>query len=304
MSTIEGAEIKKLVSLLSRRGVKFYHACQLKDFKTYLKLEGVPSRAVMEEGSYPFTKFETDEVDRVNEVWDLVFGNLQDYGVPYAFGKWSESSSPTPNPYGPILLVFDPKIFLEADDVAVCLRSAGGMRFNRDRECISSCEEMNKIFKYEDMSEASNEYAKAYIAYTKDLIERFENKKAKSPEVSMIVDGGVISFSWILKIEVDSHIVSDKSLHSVVRKLVRMDKNVNCKVWERKYKDTTRCEILRELTGILQKTETTLLSLSKSKSISEELQDWVRRLRKGEMDIFFNRFVKYLRSGTVLELAK
>jgi hypothetical protein len=71
-------------------------------------------------------RFDTDAQNHINGAWPKVFGNLCDFGHGFAVGHWTEGKSPTPNPFGPILLVANPEILLNADDVAICLRSAGG----------------------------------------------------------------------------------------------------------------------------------------------------------------------------------
>ncbi len=87
MSLIQNSEIVSLIDLFNRREAKIYHACQYRDFKTYLELGGVPSRNLMESSGLPYTSFDTDDEDKTNEVWAKVFGNLSDFGFAFAKGS-------------------------------------------------------------------------------------------------------------------------------------------------------------------------------------------------------------------------
>ena len=82
-----------------------YHACQLRDFESYLKVGGIPSRQLLERRGLGFTAFDTDEQDHVNDVWSKVFLNLQDFGKLFDSGK-----DAVPNPYGPILIRVRPDV--------------------------------------------------------------------------------------------------------------------------------------------------------------------------------------------------
>ena len=191
MPTITGNEINILIDIFNERGVRFYHACQYKDFKTYLRLGGVPSRNLMENSGLDYTHFDTDDVDQDNSVWDKVFGNLSDFGLGFAMFNHSEHTAPLPNPYGPILLVFKPEVFLSAYDVAICLRSAGANRFNRENEALL-VEQVNKIFRYENVNEAIYPSDRSSIKWKDALQEAFGIRGASSPEVSCIVNNEVL----------------------------------------------------------------------------------------------------------------
>jgi hypothetical protein len=84
MPLIEGADLSEIVDLLKNRGVNFFHACQFKDFNSYLDLQGLPCRQLLEENGSAYTPFTTDGRDRTNGVGDKVFGNFSDYGYVFA----------------------------------------------------------------------------------------------------------------------------------------------------------------------------------------------------------------------------
>lgn len=137
----DGPAINELITLLERRGVSLYHACQFGDFCAYLRLGGIPSRALLEGSRQRFTPFETDVHDRQNGVWDKVFVNLADFGEWFAHGFCA-----VPNPYGPIVLQLRPAALRAAADVAVCGRSAGAADFDRRREALGRVEDVDRLF--------------------------------------------------------------------------------------------------------------------------------------------------------------
>jgi len=300
MPTIQGAEIENLITLFNNRGQKFYHACQYKDFKTYVELDGVPSRNLMEERGLPYTPFDTDETDRDNEVWNKVFGNLQDFGFGFAQGRRNPNTAPTPNPYGPILLIFNPEVFREATDVAICLRSAGGRNFNRENEALATAEIVNRIYEYEDILEAPNHYAKAYIKYSDSLQETFNDPEAMTPEVSCIVENERLSFAQLWGIKVDGYTINGQNLY---QKVIQIKSNSNLNGWTtlRRYAEG-RQEIKQELAELLLQDFISIPQIIQRENISENLRDWATRIQAGNMIFFYNRFASYLRTGTILEL--
>lgn len=289
-----------MITLFQNRGVKIYHACQYKDFKTYLDLGGVPSRNLMEQSGLSYTIFDTDNTDRENEVWNKVFGNLQDFWYSFAQGQRNENTAPTPNPYGHILLIFNPEVFREATDVAICLRSAGGREFNREKEALPNVEAVNRIFKYEDTNQAPNDYAKAYIKYQQALRETFGDPNAMTPEVSCIVTNERFSFNHLFRIIVDPYIINSQDLKEKVLSL-KIQHRLNGVVRKRLYREG-RMEMKQELANILLENFISIPELINAQNISDNLRDYATRIQRGEMTFFYNRFAKYLRTGTLLEL--
>ena len=304
MPTISGAEIENLITLFNSRDQKFYHACQYKDFKTYVELGGVPSRNLMEQSGLPFTPFDTDATDRNNAVWNKVFGNLSDFGLGYAQGKKSTNTAPAPNPYGPILLMFNPEVFREATDVAICLRSAGGRDFNRENEALSTATEVNRIFKFENLAEVpeNNEYAKSYIKYSGELQEEFEDPDAMTPEVSCVVENEKFSFEHLFRIEVDPFVINNIQLREKINQ-IKIQNGLNGVVWARLYKrGENRMEMKQELANLLLDNITTIPQIIQNEANSERLRDWATRLQAGRITWLYDRYAKYLRTGTILEL--
>jgi hypothetical protein len=301
MSVISGVELENVINLFQTRGVKFYHACQYKDFKTYLQLGGVPSRNIMKSSGLPYTVFDTDETDQKNEVWNKVFGNLSDFGFRFAQSKSNNNTAPTPNPYGPILLIFYPDVFREASDIAICLRSAGGRNFNRDRESLSSVDEVNRIFEY-TVENAPNEKAKSYIKFSPSLRQEFNDNNAMSPEVSCTVSDEILSFNYLNSIIVDSYEINGITLIRKVKEVIR-NCEINCQIWERRYSEG-RKEIKTQIANLLlhNPNPMNLSDIINSTETSELLKSLAIRWREGTVEWQYKRYAKYLLSGTLLEM--
>lgn len=297
MPTIQKSEIENLIILFNQRGLKFYHACQYKDFKTYIKLGGIPSRNLMEKSGLPYTVFDTDEKDKKNEVWNKVFGNLENFGVGFAQGKANPNTAPTPNPYGPILLIFNPEVFREATDVAICLRSAGGTDFNRENEALPDIATIARIFKYSNISDASTTYAKAYIKHASELRQEFKNSSAMTPEVSCIVSNETLSFTHLSAIQSDLYTINKISLYEKVRQLKTVN-GLNGTTSARQYNDG-RLAIKQEIANLNLNQFVSIPQIIANTTISEELRDYATRLQKGQITWQYDRYAKYLRGGTL-----
>ncbi|MGI0014208.1 MAG: hypothetical protein ACREBU_12320 [Nitrososphaera sp.] len=302
MPLLKDEHLTQVVELLDERGVFFYHACQLKDFRTYLQLGGIPSRNLMERSRLPYTAFETDSFDHNNGVWTKVFGNLTDFGAGFAHGKWEEETAPTPNPYGPILLVAKPQILLKADDFAICLRSAGGRNFDRAAESLVSREDVDRLFRY-DIDAAPSEQSKAYIKYSGDLRREFANRYGAAgpttlnPEISCTVEGEHLPLDDLHCILTDKYRVGETSLGAVVARVA--DRGVA----ERSYRDS-RHIILSDLANMLAAGTYPLQDIAISNYVSPSTRDWARRLIAGGLEWQYRRFSSYLMEGTLSELLK
>lgn len=101
------------------RGVRFYHAENLQNFRTYCSAGGLLCRqALMREDPVGFTRFYSDALDAQLGVLGRVFGNLIDFGALF-----SRSANTVPNVYGPITLVFRPEVFSLMRDLRITPQS-------------------------------------------------------------------------------------------------------------------------------------------------------------------------------------
>jgi hypothetical protein len=208
---IRGSEIHDLVALFRKRKIVLYHACQFKDFEAYLKLGGVPSRAVLEKAQAQYTAFVTDKSDHVNQVWDKVFLNLSD------FGRWfGEAAGNMPNPFGPILLIIKPNALASALNVAVCLRSAGAKGFNREKEALP-LDHVERLFCHPANAGTPQS---TYVKFSEELQKEFHTSQARSPEISCTYPNGILPLEFVSKILVDPYTIGDQALVYLVQQTV------------------------------------------------------------------------------------
>lgn len=310
MPLLQGDVLKQVVQLFERRGVRFYHACQLKDFRSNVALGGVPSRHLMEQTRSPFTAFDSDDADRRSGAWSKVFGNLSDFGFPFAYSELKNPrTAPTPVVYGPVLLVMRPATLLEASDVAICLRSAGAQGFDRTVESLGTVEDVEKLFASEYV--AGERYANAYIKYSEPLRQEFAQRvgakdapgwKTLNPEISCTTEQGKLTFAQLDSIVVDSHVVNDSQLLNAVEQCCR-DAGVRTRIWPRRYRPGANREaILADLGRVGLAGAADLAGFAATADLSEQSRDWAGRLVAGNLGWQFDRYLRYLREGTLTQL--
>ena len=284
---LQGQAIRDVVQLLQQRKAKLYHACQLVDFQSYLRLKGIPSRVLMEAEGLPYTNFDTDDSDRTNGVWDKVFGNFSDFGLTFARGHVA-----IPNVYGPILLRIKPDAFLEATDLAICLRSAGGKGFNRETESLASVKEVDRLFKH-----SQNHDRASWIKFRKELQEEFSMPEASAPEFSCTVASGKFPLEYVEFAQVDSYVIGGKSLCDRVKQL-KTENGSNFPIYNRR----DHCpSYTNELVEILVNSNSapSLSNLCQSLSVSSDLRVWAKAVIDRNLEYQFNRFARYLINGTI-----
>lgn len=284
---LQGQAIRDVVQLLQQRKAKLYHACQLIDFQSYLRLGGIPSRALMEAGGLPYTNFDTDDSDHTNGVWDKVFGNFSDFGMTFAKGNVA-----IPNVYGPILLQIKPDAFLEATDLAICLRSAGGKGFNRETESLASVEDVDRLFKH-----PQNDDRASWIKFRNELQQEFSMPEASAPEFSCTVVSGKFPLEYVEFARVDSYVIGGKALCDQVEQL-KTENRQNFPIYSR----GDRCpSYTNELVEILANSNSTpsLSNLCQSPDVSSDLKIWAKAVMDRNLEYQFNRFARYLVNGTI-----
>lgn len=287
----QGEEIKELVELLNNRGAYLYHACQLIDFQSYLKLGGIPSRSHLESNSQPYTPFKTDENDRANDDWDKVFANLSDFGWTFAKGY-----DAVPNVYGPILFKIKPEVFYEATDVAICLRSAGREGFDRERESLKSLSEVNNLFK--NSVEDPDTKKRSYVKYRQDLQTDFKCSNASAPEISCTVASGIFPLHYVDLVRVEPYIIQGQFLQVKVEE-IKSNSGATFRVFQR-----DSCPAYtNELLNILESGVPSLQHLSENSNVSPELRNWAKRVIDRTIANQFNdSFAPYLYDGTILPI--
>ena len=288
---ISGNEIQSLVDLLLERDVSLYHACQLIDFKSYLALGGIPSRALLEDKGLPFTPFDTDTNDKANGVWDKVFGNLKEFGEIFAAGRhWP------PTVYGPIQLQLNPSALLEASDVAVCLRSAGGEGFNRESEALT-IDEIDRTFYHP----RNAPFPESTLVKSQRLLgEEFAKTKPQSPEISCSVPNQVLSARYITVVLVDPYILNGQRLLDSVSNVVKNEGKFDFRIHRRNCPEKSRIHLYNEIAECIREEIPSLPDLARDSMLSPTLREYAQQvLGNSEAERQFNRYVKYLLHGTL-----
>lgn len=304
---IEGDEVGLLVEDFAKRGVKLYHACQLKDFRTYLQAGGVPSRKVLE-ATGAYTAFDTDRQDKINGVWDKVFFNISDFGgtfaTGYTGGDTKRPTSATPNAFGPILLVLSPDALTTAEDVAICLRSAGGQEFDRQADSLD-LDQVGELFQGGTGSrEASWQRKKAEIQTALRL-----DYSPSHPEISCSISDGVANLQYVKEVVVDPIHVGDRSLLELVSEA--MARRGGPTPRSRSWIHASRTSVYNELTQIIaalsdrdldrlrNNADAVLQEIANGVGASDALQEWAKACRSANLGWMFGRYACYLRRGTI-----
>lgn len=290
---ITGDHIRSLVKLFEDRQVFLYHACQLTDFQSYLRLGGIPSRALLESGQLEFTIFQTDTTDKENKVWDKVFVNLEDFG-----GRFARGRSQVPNPYGPILFEISPSALLEVTDVAICLRSAGVRGFNREGEALKKIEDVDRLFTYSvDHPEV---FKRRWPKFKETLQAEFEDLSAQTPEISCTVPSGMLSIQSVRRVRVDPYTVNGQSLHNWVYRIKTSYGGPIFRVYERdRFKDSSRKSVYNEIAELIREEIPSLSTILQDHTCSQPLREWAKQILEVNLEWQFKRYAVYLREGTL-----
>ena len=290
---IRGNAISELVDLLVRRQTSLWHACNLQDFRAYLALGGVPSRAALEASGLAYTGFTTDVADRANGVWDKVFVNFSDFGEGFAHG-----SHAVPNPYGPIVLQISSKALLEANDVAICLHSAGARNFNREAEALSNVELVDDLFYLPVGSEFPSS---TKVRYGQNLLEAFPQAKSSNPEISCTFPSGSISLSHVIVIWTDPYVIVGKSLRDWGEQALQ-GSGFDLRIRERSCRNDSRRKMYAELAELVHQGIRSLTMIEQLESASDEMVAWAAETLKNGIDYNFQRYADYLFNGTLVPL--
>jgi hypothetical protein len=288
MALISGDALSGVVRELSRRNVKLYHACQLSDLGSYLDVGGVPSRNLLATRALPYTAFDMDARDRENGVWSLVFFNLSDFGYWFSQGK-----NTVPNPYGPVLLGFDPTVICQAVDVAIALKSAAAKGFDRITEGINA-NDLPRLFTGADGSR---------IRFNGDLGEEFDVPEARPPEMSCSFHDELAPLSHLVYIRVDPYTFSTGTLPDIVRRTVE-EHHGSWRVFERSCSDgcETRYQILLDT---IIKGVRTPRDLARAIPEGSPLASWRDQIVSGRnLPSQFKRYATYFFEGTIRHCVK
>lgn len=205
-----GKDIENLIKILEKRKLKFFHACQLQDFESYLKLGGIPSRSLLEQKGWPFTPFSSDTTDKQRNIWDKVFGNLHDFGQRFE----CKDINFTPCVFGPILIKMNPKLFLTCSDVSITRVSASNPFYHREHSSFSSAVEFDQNFK--------------------DQTSQLLSGPKGMPEVSVTLNNQLLPFSFLEAIIVDPYVIDNHPFVDIVKDLASPYPKIQAVIEERK----------------------------------------------------------------------
>ena len=293
---ISGNEIQSLVELLEKkRQVCLYHACQLIDFKSYLDLGGIPSRELLEKSGKQFTPFVSDTNDKINGVWDKVFGNLTEFGEIFASGKpWP------PTVYGPIQLQIKPSALLDASDVAVCIRSAGVEGFNRKSEALT-IDEIDRVFYYPRNAPFPENIG---VKSQSQLAKAFPKRSPQSPEISCSLSNQVLLAKHIIVAWVDPYVLNGQRLLDSVVDVVKDKPEFNFHIRPRfpPCRDNSRIPLYSELAECIREGIPSLYDIAQDSMLSSSLREYAQQVFTNpnpDAKRQFNNYAKYLLYGTL-----
>ena len=282
-----GDSLAELVAHLERRQVCVFHTCQLHDLPSYFGLGGIPSHAHLEAHGARYTPMDTDRIDKVNRVWDKVFVNLVDFGRIFALG-----GRHTPTCYGPISFQLVPAALLEAEDVAICLRSAGVMGFDRRRESLTDVSQVDRLFRYP----AGSPFPRSIELKDVDSL-KSEFGQSSWPELSCTVTSGRLNLSHTVVVWVDPYSVDGEALVDRVRGLANQH-GLDRPVVERSCRQERR-PLYNELAHFALKGVHKLNAILELPEISDELRAYLGELQARGLSYQLPRYLGYLRSGTL-----
>ena len=291
-------EIGPVAAYLESRDVSLWHACQLRDFRSYLEVGGIPSRSLLERARVEFTPFATDASDRSGGMWPKVFVNLSDFGGAFAHG-----AEAVPNPYGPIVLQVHPRALRRASDVAVCLRSAGARDFDRDTESLSSVEEIERLFSH---SVADRFPERSFVLYGDQLKTRFAPRypEATSAELSLSMDPELIPLEEVVVIWVDPIAIGDDTLLELTARAMA-DAGWSSRLRTRSMGEARRvvlADVVRYLRDALGPPG--LRGLAGRADVAASTRDWAVALLARDLDWQFKRYAGYLLDGTLRKITR
>lgn len=277
-------QLHDVLELLTLRRVNFYHACQLQDFRSYLESSGICSRQTLETRGLHVTEFDTDASDKSKGLWNLVFGNFNDFSSTFHWGQRA-----VPNPYGPILIKIDCKALIDASDFAVTLRSAGAIDFSRTKESLSTLNELEKIF-YNPV-----DHEKPYqVKFAAALRTAFPEAKVSSLEWSMTFPNGILPIEHFVEIIVDPIKYQGVSLVDEVQRLsAGYDKILEDLV--------VRNQCRNNFPKLVEAVGSGVTSLGQLQS-NPDLRDWAESV--SQLDYQFKRYAIYTQLGTLKVLGQ
>lgn len=279
---LKASDLQTALDIFSKRNVQLYHACQLQDYYSYLKLGGIASREAILANSLPLTAFDTDNNDQSNGLWNLVFGNFNDFSSTFHWGN-----NAVPSPYGPILIKLDCKALQSAIDLSISLRSAGAKGFSREKESLKSIDDLNKIFLNPEDSEKSYQ-----VKFKKNLEAAFPGSLVGSLEWNMSFPNGILPIDNLVSVTVDPITVNGESLFGEVKRISSgYHKLLGSMV--------TRSKCHPNFGDLISAVHSGAKNLNDLKRAEPALEDWANGIERIKLEYQFERYASYTNEGTL-----
>jgi hypothetical protein len=289
-------QIDALISMMKEKRQFLYHACHLQDLRSYVRLGVLPSRAVLKDSTLPFTEFQTDLVDKTNEVWSRVFFNLSD------FSHWFFASSKSisiPNPYGPVLLKLNPQILGSAVDVCISLLSASKKGFSREAAGLH-LDDVHKLYK--QLENSSDNGPKRWVVKFGDELKcAFPGREISTPELHATYPADrVVLSGHIENITVDP---IPGLLEAVIASFNEV--GLLTRVNERRiYSNNDKEVIYKDLLAFVRRGGRLIPEFLSDPNLSAQARSWANGVHRWDIESFqFRRLTDYLFRGTLSKLS-
>jgi hypothetical protein len=236
-----------------------------------------------------FTGFVTDADDQPNSVFDKVFMNLNDFGSWFAKGY-----AVVPNVYGPILLRIRPETLICATDVAISPRSAGSIGSDRQKDSLESVYQVDRLCQY-----PSSHYTYTSAICAPDELEvRFRIAHPSSPEVSCLVEGGLIPLLFVESIVVDPYRYPaiPQNLITCVSRIVS-GFGYTAQLLSRSCSDLSRYRLYNEIASRISRYDNIQDVIRQS--ASHHWYSWLDQVEGNDIEYQLRNFIRYLATGTI-----
>lgn len=285
---ITGEEIDTLAGILETREAYLYHACQLLDFESYLRVGGIASQSLLDSEGLPYTVNSRGQTDPDKGTRDKIFTSLSDLGAQFA-----RTLSCTPNPCGPILLQIRPAALREASDIAVCLTPAGA---NRTFEEGLALHDVPYLFRYTPEAPLPE---KSYLKSQEQLQRDFRTAKATEPEVYCTMAEGKLPFDHVSIVLVDNYVVFERQLRDWVHD-IELKHGYKLPTQRRYCPADVGGDVAEAIAKTLLSDLPTLEDLMQHPT--ERLRKWAEQIMAKGLAKEFHEYARALRNGTLLPL--
>ena len=189
-----------------------------------------------------------------------------------------------------------PEAFLKAEDIAICLMSAGHQNFSRENQAFRSIEDIDRLFKYPDnWGFPGSEEVKSRDCLKTD----FKREKVSHPEVSCTYLEQKIPMEFVDMLIIDPYIINGVPLFSYVANMLEKVGFKNFAI-NKRFVVLHRRPLYGEIADFLMDGAMPAIGevLQNSES-SPALKQWAQDIQKNDLTMQWKNFVFYLTRGTL-----